>query len=222
MGLAHEFVTNLCGEGGGRPRVWWRVPRPAVVVAFSLRFLPVQLVVLFHCRYGVHRAEQYFCGDLNAPGRRGRSVAGTAAGRRRTVAAPATAAAARAVQALGRPVVVHVAAARRPSRRTFRHPRLRRPFRYLRVKKKKNPKLIIRITRTLSGVSRNRKKKKGAFNPYKVSGFYPNPISKINIHYTGIGPFVWSGWQRWFFGNHTDGVWLPNWLSRLAEMHLSP
>lgn len=105
-----------------------RAPRPTVV-AFSLRFLPVQLVVLFHRRYGVHRAEQYFCGDLDAPGRRGRPVAGAAAaGRRRTVAATA---AARAVQALGRPVVVHVAAARRPGRRTFRHPRLRRPFRYL-------------------------------------------------------------------------------------------
>lgn len=44
---------------------------------WSLRFFPVQLVVLLHRRYGVHRAEQYFGGDLDASWLGGWTVAGT-------------------------------------------------------------------------------------------------------------------------------------------------
>lgn len=122
-----NLVCIICGE---RHKDQAAAPPDAACVTSSrlyytssLGLLPVQLVVLFHRRDGVHRAKQYFGGDLNAPGRRGRSVSGAAAaaaGRRRSVSA-----AARAVQTLGRTVVVHVAAG------TFWHPGLRRAFRYL-------------------------------------------------------------------------------------------
>lgn len=100
-----------------------------------LGFLPVQLVVLLHRRNGVHRAEQYLGGDLDAPGWRGRPVAGTAAatGRWRPVSA------ARAVQTLCRAVVVHVAT-RRPGRRTVRHSGLGRTFWYLQKTEKMKEK----------------------------------------------------------------------------------
>jgi len=113
---------------------------------WSLRFFPVQLVVLLHRRYGVHRTEQYFGGDLDASGLCGWTVAGTsaAAGRRGTVTA------ARAVHALGGTVVVHVTA-RRSGWGTIRHPSLGRTFGYLNVhrqqKRKKLMMCILYITR---------------------------------------------------------------------------
>lgn len=107
---------------------------------WSLRFFPVQLVVLLHRRYGVHRAEQYFGGDLDASRLGGWTVAGTsaAAGRWGTVTT------ARAIHALGGTVVVHVTT-RRSGRGTVRHPSLGRTFGYLNVHRQRKRKESVNV-----------------------------------------------------------------------------